>query len=124
MKVAPSTVYEMIRNDFQYEERSPYKSVLDSEDEREIVIAAEEDRDLTAAEIARDKKINPKEVSKDTIERVLNKHGLKCRRKQIMQDLTEKNKDERYRLARRYRRWSKERMKKIFYSDESNICLK
>jgi hypothetical protein len=40
-----------------------------------------------------------------------------------MQDLTDDHKEERFRLAKRYRRWSKERMNKIFYSDESNICL-
>jgi hypothetical protein len=68
--------------------------------------------------------MNRKEVSRDTIERVLNNSGFKCRRKQAMQDLTDDYKEEeRFRLARRYRRWSKKRMNKIFYSDESNICL-
>jgi hypothetical protein len=78
---------------------------------------------LTAADIARDKKINKKRVSVDTIKRLLNKNGLKCLIKRVMQDLTDDHKQERFRLAKRYRRWSKERMNKIFYSDESNICL-
>ncbi len=78
---------------------------------------------MTAADIARDKKINKKRVSVDTIKRLLNKNGLKCLIKRVMQDLTDDHKQERFRLAKRYRRWSKERMNKIFYSDESNICL-
>jgi hypothetical protein len=40
-----------------------------------------------------------------------------------MQDITEDNREERFRLSKRYRRWSRARMNKIFYSDESNICL-
>jgi hypothetical protein len=44
---------------------------------------------LTAAELARYKKINKKGVSKDTIERLLNNSGLKCRRKRVMQDLSD-----------------------------------
>ncbi len=80
-------------------------------------------RDLTAADLARDKKIDKKGASKDNIERVLNNSGLKCRRKRITQDLTGDYKEERFRLAKRYRRWSKERMNKNFYSDESHICL-
>jgi hypothetical protein len=78
------------------------------------MIAPEENRDLTAADLARDKKINKKEVSKDTIERVLNNNGLKYRRKRVMQDLTDDNKEQRFNLARRYLRWSNERMNKIF----------
>jgi hypothetical protein len=78
---------------------------------------------LTAADLARDKKINKKGVSKDTIERLLNNSGLECRRKRVMQDLDDDHKEERFRLARRYIRWTREKMNKIFYSDESNICL-
>jgi hypothetical protein len=40
---------------------------LDSDDERAIVIAAEDDRNLTVAEIAREKKFNTKDVSAATI---------------------------------------------------------
>ena len=40
-----------------------------------------------------------------------------------MQDITEENKEIRFQLAKRYCRWSKAEMDKIFYSDESNICL-
>jgi hypothetical protein len=54
---------------------------------------------LTAADLANDKKINKKSVSLDTIKRVLNKNGLKCRRKRFMQDLTDENKGEKFRLA-------------------------
>jgi hypothetical protein len=78
---------------------------------------------LTAADLAMDNKINKKGVSVDTIKRLLNNSGLKCRRKRFMQDLDDYHKEERFRLARHYIRWSKERMNKIFYSDESNICL-
>jgi hypothetical protein len=78
---------------------------------------------LTAADLARDNKINKKDVSKDTVERLLNNSGLKYRRKRAMQDLTDYNKEERFCLAKRFRRWSKEKMNKNFYSDESNICL-
>ncbi len=57
---------------------------------------------MTAADLARDNKINKKGLSKDTIERVLNNSGLKCRRKRVMQDLDDDHKDERFRLAKRY----------------------
>jgi hypothetical protein len=57
---------------------------------------------LTAADIVRDNKINKKGVSKDTIERLLNYSGLKCRRKRVMQDLDDDHKEERFRLASRY----------------------
>jgi hypothetical protein len=60
----------------------------------------------------------------DTVERIFNKYGLKYRRKRKMQHMTEYNKAERFSLSRNYRRWSKERLQKIFYSDESHICLK
>ncbi len=55
--------------------------MLDSDDERDILIAAEENRDLTAADLARDNKINKKGVSVNTIKRLFNSSGLKCRRK-------------------------------------------
>jgi hypothetical protein len=92
-------------------------TLLNYDDEREIIIAEEENRDMTAAGLARDKKINKKGVNKDTIERVLNNSGLKCQRKRVIQDLTNDNKEERFHLAKLYRRWSKERINKIFYSD-------
>ncbi len=57
---------------------------------------------MTATDLARDKKINEKGVSVDTIKRLLNKSGLKCRRKRVMQDLDYDHKEERFRLARRY----------------------
>jgi hypothetical protein len=41
----------------------------------------------------------------------------------LCRDLSEKNMRERFVLAKCYTRWSKVRMDKIFYSDESNICL-
>ncbi len=59
-------------------------------------------RDLKAAELARDKKINKKGISRDTIERVLNISGLKCLIKRVMQDLTDDHKEERFCLANRY----------------------
>ncbi len=56
-------MYEMIKNGFKYEEKRSRQPLLDSDDERAIVVAAEDDRDLKAAEIARDKKILTKNVS-------------------------------------------------------------
>ncbi len=57
---------------------------------------------MTAADLARDKKINKKGVSKNTIKRLLNNSGLKCRRKRAMQDLNDDHTEERFRLAKRY----------------------
>ncbi len=45
--------------------------MLDSDDETELVIEAEENWQLKAADLAREKRINKKVVSADTIERVL-----------------------------------------------------
>ncbi len=55
--------------------------MLESDDERELIIVTEENLDLTAADLARHKKINKKGVSQDTVKRVLNRHGLKCLKK-------------------------------------------
>jgi hypothetical protein len=41
--------------------------VLDREDETGLVIESDENRDLTAADLARDKRINKKGDSTDTI---------------------------------------------------------
>jgi hypothetical protein len=38
---------------FHYEEKNLYITVLDSDDERELVIEAEENRDITAADVAK-----------------------------------------------------------------------
>jgi hypothetical protein len=79
---------------------------------------------LTAADLTRNSEINKKGVSVDTVKRIFNKYGLKCRRKRKMQQMTEDNEVDRFRLSRNYRRCSKQRLQKIFYSDESLICLK
>jgi hypothetical protein len=72
----------------------------------------------------RNSKINKKGVSLDTVETIFKNYGLKYLRKRKMLQMTEDNKADRFRLSRNYRRWSKERLQKIFYSDESHICLK
>jgi hypothetical protein len=41
-----------------------------------------------------------------------------------MQQMSEANQEERFMMSRNFRRWSKERLERIFYSDESHICLK
>jgi hypothetical protein len=96
---------------------------LDSDEEYSFIEAAEANRDLTAADLQRDAEINKKGVCASTVERILNKYGLKCRRKRKMQYMTEENKQLRFTMSRNFRRWSKERLTKIFYSDESHICL-
>jgi hypothetical protein len=113
----------MIRQNFRYPDKQPREGLIDSDDELAVIEAVEEDRDLTTAEIARDTGLNAKGVSASTIERLLNDNGLKCRLKRRMQDITEDNHEDRFRLSKRYRRWSKNRLDRIFYTDESNICL-
>jgi hypothetical protein len=58
-------------------------------------------------------------VNASTVERLLNKYGLKCRRNQKIQAMSEDNREERFMISRNFRRWSKQRLKKIFHSDES-----
>ena len=113
----------MIKQGFCYPDKQPLETLLDTDDELAIIEAVEEDRDLTAAEIARNSELNAKGVSASTIERLLNENGLKSRLKRRMQDITEANREERFRLSKRYRRWSKKRLDNIFYTVESNICL-
>jgi hypothetical protein len=79
---------------------------------------------LTAADLTRNSEINKKWVSVDTVDRIFNKYGLKCLRKRKMQQMTEDNKADRFRLSKNYRRWTKERLQKIFCSDQSHIFLK
>ncbi len=123
MKINRSSVYRMIKANFQYEEKVAREPILDEDDRVAIIEAAVENRDLTAAEISRDEQLNAKGVSASTIERLLNDAGLKCRRKRVMQSLTDDHKSLRLRLANQYCRWSKAHLSRIFYSDESNICL-
>jgi hypothetical protein len=52
--------------------------MLNYDDERDIITAAEENLDFTTADLARDNKINKKGVNVDTIKRLLNNSGLKC----------------------------------------------
>jgi hypothetical protein len=65
----------VIKKSFPYEERSLYKTVLDSDNEKDLVIEAEGNRGLTTTDLAMDKIINKKCIHADTIERILNKHG-------------------------------------------------
>ena len=53
MMIAESTVYNMIKRDFQYEDKGPRELLLDGDDRIAITEAAKEDRDMTAADIAR-----------------------------------------------------------------------
>ncbi len=49
--------------------------MLDSDNEKDLVIEAEGNRGLTTTDLAMDKIINKKCIHADTIERILNKHG-------------------------------------------------
>jgi hypothetical protein len=124
MNVSRSTFYRLKQNGFQYDDKSAREPLLDSDEEYDFINASEANRDLTAADLTRNSEINKKGVNVDTVERIFNKYGLKCQRKRKIQQITEDNKVDRFRLSRNYRRWSKERLQKIFYSDESHICLK
>jgi hypothetical protein len=125
MNVSRSTFYRLKQNGFQYDEKSVRESLLDSDEEYAFINVSVANRDLTAADLTRNSQINKKRVSVDTVERIFNKHVLKCRRKLKMQQMTEDNKADRFRLSINYQRWSKQRLhQKIFYSDESHICLK
>ncbi|KAL4478231.1 hypothetical protein ABPG72_016543 [Tetrahymena utriculariae] len=113
----------MIKSDFQYPKREQRYQKYTEEDKQEIIKISENNRNLTAAQISKDDALNPKGISARTIQRILNAQGLKSRRKQVMQHITEKNKEERLRIAQKYIKFNEEKMRKIFYSDESNICL-
>jgi hypothetical protein len=66
MRIQLSTVYEMIKKHFQYEERKLYIAVLDSDNEIKLVIEVEENQDLKAAWLAKNKIINKTNVNVDT----------------------------------------------------------
>jgi hypothetical protein len=123
MNVSRSTFYRLKQNGFQYDEKSVREPLLDSDEEYDFINASEANRDLTAADLTRNSEINKKGANLSTIKRIFNKCGLKCRIKRKMQQMTEDNKANRFRLSRNYRRWSRQRLQKIFYSDESHICL-
>ena len=58
MKISRRTVYNMIQTGFKYEEKEARERILDEDDRTATIIeAANEDRDLTAAEIARDEQL-------------------------------------------------------------------
>ena len=84
MDLARSTVDRLIGMDFEYKGKQPRETILDSDEEYAFVEASEENRDLTAAELARDNDLNPKGVSASTVERILNNHDLKCRIKRAV----------------------------------------
>jgi hypothetical protein len=124
MNISRSTFYRLKQNSFQYDEKSVREPLLDLDKEYAFINASEVNSDLTAADLTRNSEISKKRVSLSTVKRVFKKYGLKFRRKRKMQQMTEDNKADRFRLSRNYRRWSKQRLQKIFYSDESHICLK
>jgi hypothetical protein len=78
--------------------------LLDSEEEYIFVQAVEANSDLTVADLTRDEAFNTKRVSVNTIESLLNKYGLKCRRKCKIQAMSEDNKEERFTMSRNFRR--------------------
>jgi hypothetical protein len=67
LRIQLNKVYEMINQHFLYEERSLYIAVLDSDKETELVIEAEENQDFKVAYLAKNKRINKKNVSADTV---------------------------------------------------------
>jgi transposase len=85
MKISKTTIYKMIKDGFKYEDKEERELILDEDDRTAIIEAANDNYDLTAAEIARDEKLNAKESSLNTIERLLKDNGVKCRRKRVMQ---------------------------------------
>ena len=94
MKISRRTVYNMIQAGFKYEEKEAREPILDEDDRTATIIeAANEDRDLTAAEIARDEQPNAKGVSASTIERLLNDNLIKSRLKRVIKDITVENKE-------------------------------
>jgi hypothetical protein len=91
MNVSRIKFYRLKQNGFQYDDKSAREPLLDSDEDYEFIKAAEVNRDLTAADLTRNSEINKKGVSVDTVERILNKYGLKCQRKRKMQQMTADN---------------------------------
>ena len=58
------------------------RRVIGSRREQMIIEAAENDRTLTAKQITRDQTLNPRNVSRETINRILKIHGLNSRKAQ------------------------------------------
>jgi hypothetical protein len=84
MDVSRSTFYRLNQNGFQYDEKSAREPLLGSDKEYAFINASEANRDLTAADLTRNSEIKKKGVSVDTVERIFNNYGLKCRRKSKM----------------------------------------
>jgi transposase len=110
MQIALSTFYKLKQTDFRYKERETREPLLDSDEEYKFVEAAEANRDLTAVDLARDEALNTNGVCVSTVKNILNKYGLKSRRKRKMQAMSEDNKEERFKMSRNFRRWSKQRL--------------
>ncbi len=85
MKISKTKIYKMVKDGFKYEDKEEREPILDEDNRTAIIEAANDNRNLTAAEIARNEQLNAKGVSASTIERLLNDNGLKCRRKRVMQ---------------------------------------
>ena len=97
------------------------RRVIGSRREQMIIEAAENDRTLTAKQITRDQTLNPRNVSRETINRILKIHGLNSRKAQKQSHISPNNLFLRYQWGQCYQNWTQFDWELVCLSDESNL---
>lgn len=97
------------------------RRVIGSRREQMIIEAAENDRTLTAKQITRDQTLNPRNVSRETINRILKIHGLNSRKAQKQSHISPNNLFLRYQWGEFYQNWTQFDWELVCFSDESNL---
>ena len=88
---------------------------------RDIADAVEANRELTAMDVINDPALNPNNVSYSTINRALNREGLKSRAAKERFALNVTHKFNRYQFALFHERWIVNDWAEVVFSNESNL---
>ena len=86
-----------------------------------MIMKVENNRDITAKDLHRDKELNHNNVSYVTITRFLNDNDLKARIKVRVPDITEVNMEKRVSWAKKLGRKKVVFFNKIMFTDESHL---
>ena len=111
-------------NKFEQRERSGRPPILSESEKRFIAVLSKRDR-FKSARLVRDEvtPIIPKAFSKDTVNRVLNEHGLFGCKAARRPTISPVNKMKRLAFAREHVNWTDEQWGNVLFTDESKFQI-
>lgn len=108
-------------NDTKPKPKTGRPKAIGKETQEKMLDYLEEDRCRTAADIYRNSLVNHKQVSKSTIERMLNNEGLFARIAIPKPKISEINIEKRMAWAKKHEKWTSRNWNQIFFSDECKL---